>query len=94
MEAVSGNCEPGGIVVTVRPQGEVTARFGLGHDRIAVRTEAGRTIAELLEQLGVPPGEVWICARNGVLAKRDDRLEGGDVLEIISPVSGGAMRAR
>jgi sulfur carrier protein ThiS len=77
------------ITITLRPQGEVGARFGLGRDRIQLQVAPGCTIGELLAAKGVPPGEVWVCARNGVLAKPDERLADGDLLEVISPVAGG-----
>ena len=79
----------GTISITLRPQGEVGARFGLGRDRIAITTRPGTTIGALFRELGVPEGEIWLCARNGVLAARTDALEDGDLLEVFSPVAGG-----
>jgi sulfur carrier protein ThiS len=85
-------CDHGQICIVLRPQGEIAARFQRGRDRIPLITPCGTTIDELLREHGVPDGEVWICARNGVLARRSDVLEDGDVLEVISPVAGGASR--
>jgi sulfur carrier protein ThiS len=86
--------EDGQISITLRPQGEISARFKRGRSRIALTTWRGATIDALLREHGVPEGEIWICARNGVLASRGDVLEDGDVLEVISPVAGGGQEER
>lgn len=77
-----------GARITIHPHGELTAYFGRV-SRVVVPIEPGITIAALLRQLGVPAGEVWVCARNGETVKPDAALANGDVLELFSPVAGG-----
>jgi len=86
--------EDGAITIILRPQGEVAARFERGRDRLPITTRRGTTIADLLSGLGIPAGEIWICARNGTLAHPTDTLEDGDTLEVISPVAGGELRVK
>jgi sulfur carrier protein ThiS len=74
--------------VTVHPHGELTTYFGRS-SRVDVPITPGLTIAGLLEQLGVPSGEVWLCARNGETVKQDAALAAGDTLELFAPVAGG-----
>ena len=78
------------ISITIIPHGEVAARFDRGLKRVPVTTRPGATIGDLIEDLGLPAGEVWLFARNGTLARAEDELEDGDTLEIVSPVAGGA----
>jgi sulfur carrier protein ThiS len=80
--------EPG-ATVTLHAHGELTARLGRARGGIKVAIVPGATIRDLLAQLDVPTGEVWVCSRNGVLAKLDDPLADGDVVEAFSPVAGG-----
>ena len=79
----------GAATVTLHAHGELTARLGRSRGGRAVAIVAGTTIRDLLAQLDVPTGEVWVCSRNGVLAKLDDPLADGDVVEAFSPVAGG-----
>ncbi len=75
--------------MTLHPHGELTAHFGRTQGGVEVPITPGMSIRELLAGLGVSQGEVWICARNGAVAKPDEALSPGDVLEIFSPVAGG-----
>jgi sulfur carrier protein ThiS len=76
--------------ITVHPHGELTSHFERTYGGTEVVIAPGITIRGLLKQLGIPEGEVWVCARNGTQAKPEDGLEPGDVLEIFSPVAGGS----
>lgn len=74
--------------VTVHPHGELTSYFGRV-TRVQVPITPGMSIAALLEQLGVPAKEVWVHALNGETVKPDATLNGGDSVELFSPVAGG-----
>ncbi len=74
--------------VTVHPHGELTSYFGRV-TRVQVPITPGMTIAALLEQLAVPAKEVWVHALNGETVKPDATLNGGDSIELFSPVAGG-----
>ncbi len=74
--------------VTVHPHGELTSYFGRV-TRVQVPVTPGMTIAALLEQLEVPAKEVWVVALNGETVKPDATLNGGDSVELFSPVAGG-----
>jgi sulfur carrier protein ThiS len=78
-----------GPTITVHPHGELTTYFGRSYGGVPISIEPGITIAGLLERLGVPPGEVWLVAKNGETVKRDVSLEPGDSLELFAPVAGG-----
>ena len=75
--------------VTLHAHGELTTRLGRARGGIEVAVVPGATIRDLLAQLEVPAGEVWVCSRNGALAKLDDPLDDGDIVEMFSPVAGG-----
>lgn len=74
--------------VTVHPHGELTSYFGRV-TKVLVPVAPGMTIAALLEQLSVPAKEVWVVALNGETVKPDATLNGGDSVELFSPVAGG-----
>ncbi|MCC6179468.1 MAG: sulfur carrier protein ThiS [Chloroflexi bacterium] len=78
--------------ITVHAHGELTTHFQRS-STVNVATRPGITIAGLLDRLGVPPHEVWICALNGDSVKmdavQDVTLQDGDTLELFSPVAGG-----
>jgi sulfur carrier protein ThiS len=81
--------EQSGPTIIVHPHGELTTYFGRSYGGVPVAIEPGITIAELLERIGVPAGEVWLAAKNGETVKRDVTLEDGDSLELFAPVAGG-----
>ena len=83
--AAAENATP---TVTVHPHGELTSYFGRV-TRVQVPITPGMTIAALLEQVGVPAKEVWVHALNGETVKPDATLNGGDSVELFSPVAGG-----
>ena len=74
--------------VTVHPHGELTSYFGRV-TKVQVPIAPGMTIVALLEQLSVPAKEVWVVALNGETVKPDATLNGGDSVELFSPVAGG-----
>ena len=78
----------GEATITVHPHGELTSYFGRVN-RVQVAITPGMSIAALLEQLGVPAKEVWVHALNGETVKPDATLNGGDSVELFSPVAGG-----
>jgi sulfur carrier protein ThiS len=75
--------------VTLHPHGELTTHFGRAQGGVPTRIRPGMTIRELLRDLGVPEGEVWVCARNGAVVSPDEPLARGDTVELFSPVAGG-----
>lgn len=50
-----------------------------------------RRVDALLQELGLNP-EAHIVIRNGELVTRDEWLEEGDTVEIVSAISGGERR--
>ena len=80
---------PSGLTITVHPHGELTTYFGRSYGGVPVAIEPGMTIDALIEQLGVPAGEVWLVARNGETVQRDTTLQPGDSVELFAPVAGG-----
>jgi len=78
-----------GPTITVHPHGELTTYFGRAYGGVPVAIEPGITIDHLIEQLGVPAGEVWLVAKNGETVKRDTTLQPGDSVELFAPVAGG-----
>ncbi len=87
--AVTAAQKSGPATVTAHPHGELTTYFGRTFGGVQVTITPGMTIAAMLEQLGVPSGEVWICALNGTVVKPDATLAGGDNVELFAPVAGG-----
>jgi len=56
-------------------------------ERFAVA--AGTTVADVIRQLGIPPGEAKLVFVNGVKRGSDTPLTEGDRLGIFPPVGGG-----
>ena len=52
-------------------------------------TGSGITITALLEQRGLPGGEVWVCAMDGATVRPDAGLADGDVREHFASVAVG-----
>ena len=46
------------------------------------------TLIEALQRLGLTP-ETHLAVRDGVLLSENDRLEDGDVIQLIATISGG-----
>jgi sulfur carrier protein ThiS len=53
------------------------------------RLPAGATVADLLDQLGIPASEEITAGCNGDQAQRDTVLQDGDDLVFFSPMEGG-----
>jgi molybdopterin converting factor small subunit len=53
------------------------------------RLAAGATVADLVAELGIPPGELMTVGVNGELAARDTVLGDGDDVALFSPMEGG-----
>jgi len=47
------------------------------------------TLLDLINQLGIPPGETRITFVNGIIQEPDCRLKDGDEVGIFPPVGGG-----
>ncbi|MFN8524850.1 MAG: MoaD/ThiS family protein [Chloroflexota bacterium] len=77
------------MTITLFPRGELAVHFGRTRTGVPIELAPGTTIAQMLRDLGVPEGEVWMIARNGSLAKVGETLEPGDSVEMFAPVAGG-----
>ncbi|MCR4440714.1 MAG: MoaD/ThiS family protein [Peptococcaceae bacterium] len=56
---------------------------------LAVRLEKGKTVLELLEQLGIPGEKTKLVFINGVSRNMDHILNDGDRVGIFPPIAGG-----
>ncbi len=59
-----------------------------GKTRSVIEVEPDSTIADLMEQIGVNR-ETVLTRLNDEVAVEEERLKGGDVVEIIMAISGG-----
>jgi sulfur carrier protein ThiS len=73
--------------VTVKRAGRLGRKAPPGTEEMSL--PEGTTVAEVIERLGLRPGEVWLTTVNEKFAKEDQRLQGGDVLVLVPPVGGG-----
>jgi sulfur carrier protein len=62
----------------------------LRNPRRTVEVAGGRTVAALLDELGLNR-EAHLVIRNGTLVPGDDRLDDGDTIEVRPVISGGAV---
>lgn len=62
---------------------------GLTGDILEANVADGLTVDQLLAELGVDPGDVWMSAVNKDVVKQDHVLADGDAVEVFAPVSGG-----
>jgi len=53
------------------------------------RLPAGATVADLVAELGIPPGELMTVGVNGELAATGTVLGDGDDVALFSPMEGG-----
>lgn len=74
----------------------LTIHLGQGLRRLAgdvavieMRVPAGTLIGEVIERLGLAPGDVTIISHNGALAGKDDAVGPGDNLGLYPPIGGG-----
>jgi sulfur carrier protein ThiS len=51
--------------------------------------EAGATVADLLDAIGIPPGTELTAGLDGELAARDTPLRDGAEIVLVSPMEGG-----
>jgi len=49
----------------------------------------GTTLGQALTQIGVAPNAPWLATVNRRLVEREQRLNDGDVVKLIPPISGG-----
>ncbi len=75
--------------VTVRLHGEPSRYLGTGTDRAALQVAEGATVHSVLAGLGLPEREYWLLAVNGHVARLEDALHDGDLIECVAPMSGG-----
>lgn len=75
--------------VTIRLHGELTHYLDGGRDRAEVEAVEGSTVQAVLDTLGLPSREFWLLAVNGAVARADTRLNPGDLIECVAPMSGG-----
>ncbi len=64
-------------------------RYIDGATRIEVEIEPGRTIGQVLDQLGVPREQARIFFVNHRVAKIEQLLQGGERLDVFSAIGGG-----
>ena len=55
-----------------------------------VEVDEEATVNDLIDLLGLRPGEIWLAMLDGQLADTDRPLRPGDELSLIPPVGGGA----
>lgn len=56
---------------------------------LQLEAEPGLTALELINSLGIPPGEVKIIMLNGVAAAQDSLIKDGDRVGLFPAVGGG-----
>ena len=64
-------------------------RYIDGATGIEVEIEPGRTIGQVLDQLGVPREQARIFFVNHRVAKLEQSLQGGERLDVFSAIGGG-----
>ena len=70
----------------IRPLG--TLKTYLGGQSEAV-VESGRTVREILDELGIPSAMVAGVLLNDVLQSKDYRVHDGEVIKLIAVIGGG-----
>ena len=78
--------------ITVRLLASYRRYVPEGHDEQAgygQELPRGSTVADVLESLPIPPGEVYTFFVNGRHAEREQVLEEGDVVSIFPAAGGG-----
>lgn len=81
--------EPPGAYINVRLFGELARYAGDRGYEFTWPLATGRTIAEILEEIGIPSIEVWMVALGGNRVDLDTVPVAGDELMVFSPVGGG-----
>ncbi len=62
---------------------------GIGTDSWMLESEEGKTVSEMLQEIGVPLEEVSLIFINGVHGKMESVLKDMDRLGVFPPVGGG-----
>ena len=62
---------------------------GLKSGPLQIEVETEISVSDLLARMGVPEAEVKLVFRNGIHARRDEKLCDGDRLGVFPPIGGG-----
>ncbi len=81
------------MYITIKLYGNLRRFLPNKRETAEMELRAGTTIADLLEQLHVPDGEVWMSAVNDDVVPASTVLEDRDLLEVFEPVGGGTIGA-
>ena len=77
--------------LTVRLFGDLRRYLPKGQETIEIELPEGSTASDVLERVGIHPGEVWLVRANKQIVSEDTPLNDGDDLEIFEPVGGGSQ---
>lgn len=75
--------------LTVHLFGDLRRFLPRGQEEIELDLPEGATSADVLEKIGIHPGEVWLVRANKQVIAEETPLGDGDVLEVFEPVGGG-----
>ncbi|MHB0869554.1 MAG: MoaD/ThiS family protein [Chloroflexota bacterium] len=75
--------------LTVRLFGDLRRYLPRGQESLQLELPEGSTTANLLQQVGIHPGEVWIVRANKQVISEGQPLRDGDDVEVFEPVGGG-----
>jgi len=71
------------------PDRDGAAGGGTAADPVPLEVEPGKTVADVLEHLGVPPEEARLVFVNRRAVEKDHILADGDSVGVFPPVAGG-----
>jgi sulfur carrier protein ThiS len=75
--------------ITVQFFGDLRKYLQEGEEVIDLEVEADRTVSDLLLQLGVEEGEVWVVSLNGNIVDEASSLKEGGKIMVFPPFGGG-----
>ncbi|OGO06114.1 MAG: hypothetical protein A2Y60_01755 [Chloroflexi bacterium RBG_13_54_9] len=75
--------------ITVQFFGDLRKYLREGEEVIDLEVEADRTVSDLLLQLGVEEGEVWVVSLNGNIVDEASLLKEGGKIMVFPPFGGG-----
>jgi len=75
--------------LTVHLFGDLRRFLPRGQEQLDLDLPDGATPSDVLESIGIHPGEVWLVRANKQVITEQTALGDGDVLEIFEPVGGG-----
>ena len=75
--------------ITVRLLAELKVLSPSMREETEMDVPPGTSISEVIEKLDLPSHMVAIILNNKKMAKRADLVQGGDIIELIPPASGG-----